>query len=81
MKVMNLVSLLVLPTVITLRHNTSARLAIAGVALVVLAAAIAFSKRKTEAMDSDLPAAEEAALDRAAEAAEAAAAPEAAASA
>ncbi|MBV8462634.1 MAG: sodium-translocating pyrophosphatase, partial [Acidimicrobiales bacterium] len=36
MKVMNLVSLLVLPTVITLRHNTPARLTIAGVALVIL---------------------------------------------
>jgi K(+)-stimulated pyrophosphate-energized sodium pump len=74
MKVMNLVSLLVLPTVITLRHNTPARLIIAAVALVVLAAAIAFSKRKTEAMDSDLPpsdlpASEEAALEQAAEAA------------
>ncbi len=69
MKVMNLVSLLILPTVITLRHNTGARLAIAGVALVVLLIAIAFSKRKTTAMDVELPAAEEAALDRAAEAA------------
>ncbi len=35
-KVMNLVSLLILPAVITLRHHTGARLAIAGVALVVL---------------------------------------------
>jgi K(+)-stimulated pyrophosphate-energized sodium pump len=67
MKVMNLVSLLVLPTVITLRHNTPARLSIAGAALVVLLVAIAFSKRKTEAMDADLPPAEEAALERAAE--------------
>ncbi|HXW39344.1 MAG TPA: sodium-translocating pyrophosphatase, partial [Acidimicrobiales bacterium] len=69
MKVMNLVSLLALPTVITLRHNAPARLSIAGVALVVLLAAVAFSKRKTEAMDAELPVAEEAALDRAAEAA------------
>ncbi len=45
---MNLVSLLILPAVITLRHHTGARLAIAGVALVILLAAIAFSKRKTE---------------------------------
>jgi K(+)-stimulated pyrophosphate-energized sodium pump len=52
-KVMNLVSLLILPAVITLRHNTGARLAIAGVALVVLLAALAFSKRSGEAMDSD----------------------------
>ena len=35
-KVMNLVSLLILPAVITLRHNTGARLAIAGVSLVIL---------------------------------------------
>ena len=57
-KVMNLVSLLILPAVISLRHHTGARLAIAGVSLVVLLIAIAFSKRKTEAMDGDLPAAE-----------------------
>jgi K(+)-stimulated pyrophosphate-energized sodium pump len=43
-KVMNLVSLLVLPTVITLRHH-GVRFVIAGIALVVLLAAIAFSKR------------------------------------
>ena len=71
-KVMNLVILLILPAVITLRHHTGARLAIAGVALVVLLVAIAFSKRKTEAMDAELPAAEDVALDRAAEAAAAA---------
>ena len=35
-KVMNLVSLLILPAVITLQHHTGARLAIAGVALVIL---------------------------------------------
>src|SRR6266702_3852113 len=45
-KVMNLVSLLILPAVISLRHNDTARYAIAGVALVVLAVAIGFSKRK-----------------------------------
>jgi K(+)-stimulated pyrophosphate-energized sodium pump len=44
-KVMNLVSLLVLPAVISLRHNSAARFSIAGAALVVLLAAIAFSKR------------------------------------
>ena len=38
---------------ISLRHNTGARLAIAGVALVVLLAALAFSKRGAEAMDAD----------------------------
>jgi K(+)-stimulated pyrophosphate-energized sodium pump len=50
-KVMNLVSLLILPAVISLRNNDSARFAIAASALVVLIGAIAFSKRKTEAMD------------------------------
>jgi len=45
-KVMNLVSLLILPAVITLRDNNGARWAIAGVALVVLLVAIGFSKRK-----------------------------------
>jgi K(+)-stimulated pyrophosphate-energized sodium pump len=54
-KVMNLVSLLILPAVITLHSHTAARLAIAGGALVVLLISIAFSKRKTEAMDSELP--------------------------
>src|SRR5713226_5123321 len=62
-KVMNLVSLLILPAVISLRNNTGARLGIAGVALVILGAAIAFSKRKTESMvetpSPDRPALEE----------------------
>jgi K(+)-stimulated pyrophosphate-energized sodium pump len=65
-KVMNLVSLLILPAVITLHPHTGARLAIAGVALVVLLASIAFSKRKTDSMDSELPPTETAALDEAA---------------
>ncbi|MGH9045489.1 MAG: sodium-translocating pyrophosphatase [Acidimicrobiales bacterium] len=51
-KVMNLVSLLILPAVITLRH-TDARFAVAGISLVILLSAIAFSKRKTQALDSD----------------------------
>jgi K(+)-stimulated pyrophosphate-energized sodium pump len=46
-KVMNLVSLLVLPAVIALREETGVRLAIAGVSLVVLMVAIAYSKRST----------------------------------
>src|SRR5580693_1307860 len=50
-KVMNLVSLLILPAVITLRHNNDARYAIAGASLVVLLASIAFSKRKAPGMD------------------------------
>jgi K(+)-stimulated pyrophosphate-energized sodium pump len=46
-KVMNLVSLLILPAVISLRDDDFARYAIAGVALLVLIGAIAFSKRST----------------------------------
>lgn len=45
-KVMNLVSLLILPAVINLQDNTAARISIAVVASVVLLIAIAFSKRK-----------------------------------
>ena len=56
-KVMNLVSLLILPAVITLRHHTGERLAIAGVSLVILLGALAFSKRESQAMDADTPAA------------------------
>jgi len=53
-KVMNLVSLLILPAVISLRAN-NVRYAVAGVALVVLGLAIAFSKRKAQAMDAPVP--------------------------
>jgi K(+)-stimulated pyrophosphate-energized sodium pump len=56
-KVMNLVSLLMLPAVISLRHNDAARFSIAAAALVVLIGAIAFSKRKTVSMDADFEAA------------------------
>ena len=52
-KVMNLVSLLVLPAVITLQHHTATRYAISGVSLLVLLCAIAFSKRKGSSMDSE----------------------------
>jgi K(+)-stimulated pyrophosphate-energized sodium pump len=45
-KVMNLVSLLILPAVISLRDNNPVRWTIAGVALVVVLVAIGFSKRK-----------------------------------
>jgi subtilisin family serine protease len=51
-KVMNLVSLLVLPAVISLRDNDGARFAIAGAALVVLIGALAFSSRKAPALAS-----------------------------
>jgi len=45
-KVMNLVSLLILPAVINLQDNTGARLTIAGVALVVHHRALAFTQRR-----------------------------------
>jgi K(+)-stimulated pyrophosphate-energized sodium pump len=56
-KVMNLVSLLTLPAIIKLQDNDPARFTIAGIALVVLIGAVAFSKRKGEAMDAGSPAA------------------------
>jgi K(+)-stimulated pyrophosphate-energized sodium pump len=46
-KVMNLVSLLLLPAIISLRDNDAARYSIAIAALVVLLGAIGFSKRKS----------------------------------
>ena len=52
-KVMNLVSLLILPAVISLRHHTGDRYAVAAVALVILLGALAFSKRATEDMSAD----------------------------
>jgi K(+)-stimulated pyrophosphate-energized sodium pump len=51
-KVMNLVSLLILPAVITLRHN-DARFGIAIGALLILGASIAFSKRATGGFGAD----------------------------
>ena len=39
---------------LSLRNNDGARFTIAGLALVVLIIAIAFSKRSTEAMDADI---------------------------
>ncbi len=49
-KVMNLVSLLILPAIIKLADDDGPRIAIAAVALVVLIGAIAFSNRKAEPM-------------------------------
>jgi K(+)-stimulated pyrophosphate-energized sodium pump len=57
-KVMNLVSLLILPAVITLRDNNGARWTIAGAALVVLLVAIGFSKRKVGAFAEETDIAE-----------------------
>jgi K(+)-stimulated pyrophosphate-energized sodium pump len=50
-KVMNLVSLLVLPAIITQQHHNAVRYSIAGAGIVVLGAAIVFSKRATGSMD------------------------------
>ncbi len=52
-KVMNLVSLLILPAIINLQDNDTARYTIAGLATVVLIAAVAFSKRKAAAMGTE----------------------------
>ncbi|MBA2724356.1 MAG: sodium/proton-translocating pyrophosphatase, partial [Actinobacteria bacterium] len=53
-KVMNLVALLILPAVINLQDNDGMRFAIAGLSLVILIGAIAFSKRKGSAIGDDL---------------------------
>jgi K(+)-stimulated pyrophosphate-energized sodium pump len=54
-KVMNLISLLIRPAIISLSDNDAARYAIAAVALVVLLGAVAFSKRATESIADELP--------------------------
>ena len=55
-KVMNLVSLLVLPAIISARDDAAVRYTVAGVSLVILIGAIAFSKRDTAVADSEPPA-------------------------
>jgi K(+)-stimulated pyrophosphate-energized sodium pump len=57
-KVMNLVSLLILPAIIKQQDNDGVRFTVAGIALVVLIGAIAFSKRKTQSLDATVPAVE-----------------------
>ncbi|MGH9067257.1 MAG: sodium-translocating pyrophosphatase, partial [Acidimicrobiales bacterium] len=52
-KVMNLVSLLILPLVIILYHHTTARYVIAVIALAILLTSIAYSKRKTGSMGEE----------------------------
>ena len=52
-KVMNLVSLLVLPAVISLRDNTGARYSVAGISLVILLASITYSKRSGATLAGD----------------------------
>ncbi|MGE3835807.1 MAG: hypothetical protein AB7H43_13645, partial [Acidimicrobiia bacterium] len=56
-KVMNLVSLLILPAVINLQDNDGARYASAAAALLVLIGAIVFSKRSTQALGEEVAAA------------------------
>ncbi|MFM7068164.1 MAG: sodium/proton-translocating pyrophosphatase, partial [Actinomycetes bacterium] len=55
-KVMNLVSLLVLPAIISLGDNTGARLGIAAAALVVVLASVVFSKQQATSFGEDAPA-------------------------
>ena len=54
-KVMNLVSLLILPAVISLQHHTAARTAIAVVSGAIILGGVLFSKRKMSAMDTEAP--------------------------
>jgi K(+)-stimulated pyrophosphate-energized sodium pump len=56
-KVMNLVSLLILPAIINLQDNDGARYAISAVALIVLIGAVMFSKRSTNDMGESVAAA------------------------
>jgi K(+)-stimulated pyrophosphate-energized sodium pump len=51
-KVMNLISLLILPAIIKAHDHDALRYTVAGVALVVLIGAVLFSKRKTESMSA-----------------------------
>jgi K(+)-stimulated pyrophosphate-energized sodium pump len=51
-KVMNLVSLLILPSVISLHHDTALRYVIAMVALAIIIVGLAFSKRKMKPLDA-----------------------------
>jgi K(+)-stimulated pyrophosphate-energized sodium pump len=56
-KVMNLVSLLILPAIISLEDDDAPRLIIAGVALVVLMTAVVYSGRKSASIATSQPAA------------------------
>jgi K(+)-stimulated pyrophosphate-energized sodium pump len=53
-KVMNLVSLLILPAVITQSHHTAIRYIIAAVALAIITGGVLFSKRKIAALDAPI---------------------------
>jgi K(+)-stimulated pyrophosphate-energized sodium pump len=56
-KVMNLVSLLILPAIISLRDNDGARFSIAAGALAVLIGAVVYSSRKSSSITGSAPAA------------------------
>jgi K(+)-stimulated pyrophosphate-energized sodium pump len=56
-KVMNLVSLLILPAVISLQDNDAARFTVAAAALAVLIGAVAFSKRRSGGISASAPSA------------------------
>jgi len=51
-KVMNLVSLLILPGVISMQHHTALRFVVAALALAVILGGVLFSKRKMTAIDT-----------------------------
>ncbi|MCU1365915.1 MAG: vacuolar-type H(+)-translocating pyrophosphatase, partial [Ilumatobacteraceae bacterium] len=53
-KVMNLVSLLILPAIISLKDNDGARYSIAAAALVVLIGAVAYSARQKISLGGDV---------------------------
>jgi K(+)-stimulated pyrophosphate-energized sodium pump len=53
-KVMNLISLLILPVVIKYRHDSGIRFTVAGIAVVVLIGAVAFSKRRSGGLDAPI---------------------------
>jgi K(+)-stimulated pyrophosphate-energized sodium pump len=56
-KVMNLVALLILPAIIKFQDSPGVRYTVAGISLAIVIGAVAWSKRATEAMDAELPAA------------------------
>jgi len=57
-KVMNLVALLILPAIIKFQDTPGVRYTVTVVALAIVVGAVGWSKRATEAMDSELPAVE-----------------------
>ncbi len=51
---MNLVSLLILPGVISMEHHTALRFVVAAAALAVILGGVLFSKRKMTAIDTPI---------------------------